>query len=78
MLESSIGGNHCLALATLPNIKYPSDIFPTDRFYTRDLGTKPMKLSGPGQMTVLDAPGIGVAVDEEMLEKLTVEQILFE
>ncbi len=74
MLESSIGGNHCLALATLPNIKYPSDIFPTDRFYTRDLGSKPMELSGPGQMTVLDIPGIGVGADEKMLEKLTIEQ----
>src|SRR2546426_3959756 len=26
MLESAVGASHCLALATLPNIKYPSDI----------------------------------------------------
>ncbi|MHC4873679.1 MAG: o-succinylbenzoate synthase [Planctomycetota bacterium] len=73
MLESSIGGQHCLALSTLPNIKYPSDIFPTDRFYTKDLGSEPMEMSGPGTMLLKDVPGIGVEADAEMLEKLTID-----
>lgn len=73
MLESSVGGRHCLALSTLPNIKYPSDIFPTDRFYEKDLGTKPMELSGQGTMQIEDVAGIGVEPDREMLKKLTVE-----
>ncbi len=75
MLESSIGGQHCLALSTLPNIKYPSDIFPTDRFYTRDLGSIPMEMSGPGTMTISDTPGIGVEADKKMLEQLTIESV---
>src|SRR5690606_978345 len=33
MLESAVGQAPSLALATLPNIKYPSDVFPTDRLY---------------------------------------------
>ena len=37
MLESAVGASHCLALATLPNIRYPSDIFPSDRFFRKDL-----------------------------------------
>ena len=73
MLESSIGGQHCLALSTLPNIRYPSDIFPTERFYTRDLGSIPMEMSGPGRMKVFNTPGIGVESDADMLEKLMVE-----
>jgi O-succinylbenzoate synthase len=38
MLESSVGQAHNIAFATLPNIQYPSDIFPTRRFYAEDLG----------------------------------------
>ncbi|MBC8452427.1 MAG: o-succinylbenzoate synthase [Spirochaetes bacterium] len=77
MLESSIGGYHCLALATLSNIRYPSDIFPTNRFYYRDLGSKPLNVSEPGKMSVLQLPGIGVEADEEMLKKLTIEKVSF-
>ena len=57
MLESSVGASHCLALAALPNISYPSDIFPTDRFFAQDLVGRPMTLSGPGRMTLPDAGG---------------------
>ena len=78
MLESSIGGHHCLALSTLPNIKYPGDIFPTERFYSRDLGSIPMEMSGPGSMQLPDSPGIGVEPNKEMLEKLTLESCSIE
>lgn len=46
MLESAVGASHCLALATLDNIRYPSDIFASDKFYVRDLAAPPMALSG--------------------------------
>ncbi|MBA2479943.1 MAG: o-succinylbenzoate synthase [Planctomycetes bacterium] len=74
MLESAVGGAHCLALATLPNIRYPSDIFPTDRFYARDLATPDMRLSAPSVMRVSEDPGIGTIPDEAMLARLSVEQ----
>ena len=70
MLESAIGANHCLALATLPNIKYPNDVFPTDRFFARDLASPPMVHSTPGKFRAHDRPGIGVEPDEEMLSRL--------
>jgi o-succinylbenzoate synthase len=76
MLESAVGGSHCLALATLPNIAYPSDIFPTSRFYARDLSKPEMSLSGPSQMRLSDAPGIGAVPDAEQLGRLSVEQAL--
>ncbi len=37
MLESALGGAICVELATLPNFTYPGDLFPSSRFYKRDL-----------------------------------------
>ena len=31
MLESSVGAGICLELAAMPNMAYPSDLFPTSR-----------------------------------------------
>jgi len=59
MLESAVGASHCVALATLPNIRYPSDIFPSERFYKKDLASPPMKHSAPSQFTASMSPGIG-------------------
>lgn len=72
MLESSIGALHCLALATTPNINYPSDIFPTDRFFTADLVKRKIELSGPGEISMPDGPGIDITPDEEALRAATV------
>jgi O-succinylbenzoate synthase len=44
MLESSTGSAHCIALAMLDNFTYPADIFPTSRFYARDLSDPPLEL----------------------------------
>jgi len=74
MLESAVGASHCLALATLPNIHYPSDIFPSDRFYARDLATPAMTLTAPSQFRAPDTPGIGTRPDPERLRECTVEQ----
>ncbi len=75
MLESAIGASHCIALATLSNIKYPSDIFPTSRFYKQDLTIEPIEHSAPSQFRASDNPGIGVMPDEELLHKFTLEQV---
>lgn len=73
MLESSLGGHHCLALSTLPNFKYPNDLFPSERFYRRDLSIPHMALSGPSQMNVPDVPGCGAEPDPACLESQTLE-----
>ena len=59
MLESSVGGHHCLALGTLPNMQYPSDIFPSKRFYTEDLSDPPLALTGPSEIAAPTTPGVG-------------------
>ncbi len=75
MLESALGAAHCLAMATLPNMQYPNDIFPSSRFYASDLGRPEMNLSGPSQMTAASTPGCGVEPDPEQLSRQTVEYV---
>ena len=73
MLESAVGASHCLALATLDNFTYPSDVFPSDRFFHPDLAEPPMQLSGPGQMRVQTAPGCGAEPDPGRLARQMIE-----
>ncbi len=74
MLESAIGQAFSVALATLDNVKYPSDVFPTDRFYKEDLGDPPLVLSGPSKARAIDAPGIGVKPSPRKLKEFTVRK----
>jgi o-succinylbenzoate synthase len=69
-----VGQAHNIAFATLPNIKYPSDIFPTRRFYAEDLGEPRLELSGPSEITAPPGPGIGCEPHPERLERLQVER----
>jgi O-succinylbenzoate synthase len=73
MLESAVGQSHSLALATLPNVKYPSDLFPSQRYYREDLGVPELALCAPSQMRAPDAPGIGRAPHPQRLARLTVQ-----
>ncbi|MGL4464774.1 MAG: o-succinylbenzoate synthase [Planctomycetia bacterium] len=45
MLESAVGAHHCIALAMLDNFVYPADVFPSSRFYGRDLADPPIELT---------------------------------
>jgi O-succinylbenzoate synthase len=74
MLESAVGQAHNIAFASLPNIKYPSDIFPTSRFYETDLGEPPVELSGPSQVTAAPGAGIGVEPSPQRLRRCQVER----
>jgi len=78
MLESAVGASHCLALATLPNIKYPSDVFPSSRFYKEDLAVPEIVLSGPSRITASSAPGIGTEPHPERLAACAVERAVIQ
>ncbi len=73
MLESAVGQAHNLALATLPNFTYPADIFPSSRFYARDLAEPEMSLCAPSQMRAEPGPGIGCAPDPGRLAERLIE-----
>lgn len=77
MADSGIGASHNVAFASLPNIEYPADIFPTRRFYVRDLATPEMVHSAPSMFRASDKPGIGVEPDPEMLAAQTVNRADF-
>ena len=62
-----MGAAHCLALATLPNIKYPSDVFPSSHFFTQDLAELEIELSGPSRITTFPGLGIGCTPEPSQL-----------
>jgi O-succinylbenzoate synthase len=74
MLESAVGQAHSTALATLPNMRYPADIFPSSRFYAPDLGEPEIVLAGPSQVRATAAPGIGREPHPARLERMLVQK----
>ncbi len=74
MLESGIGRAHNVALASLPNFRLPNDIAASKRYYSQDIVQPPIDLGPEGMITVPQGPGIGVEVDEERLERITVRR----
>ena len=73
MLESAVGQGPSIALATLDNIAYPADIFPTERLYDEDLSAPDVVLTGPGRLSAPDRPGHGFAPVPERLARHTVQ-----
>ena len=73
MLESGIGRAHNIALASLPHFRMPGDLSPSARYWTRDIVTPEWTMDAAGRVTVpLDAPGLGVTVDADRIDDLTV------
>jgi len=77
MLETGIGRAHNVALASLPNFQLPGDISASKRYYEQDLIWPPFEITPEGMMAVPQGPGIGVEVDEERLERVTVRKLEF-
>lgn len=75
MLESAVGQGPALALATLDNIRYPSDVFPSDRLYACDLADPQVVLSAPSTVTAPDTAGHGFRPDPERLRACTLEHV---
>ncbi|GJL83100.1 MAG: o-succinylbenzoate synthase [marine bacterium B5-7] len=76
MLESAVGQGPSLALSTLPNMRYPADIFPSDRLYSQDLSEPDIVLSAPSEVTAPSIAGHGFKPVIERLQRLTIERAL--
>lgn len=75
MLESGVGRAYNVALASLPNFKLPGDLSPSARYWERDIVTPEWTMDNTGMVRVpLDAPGIGVHVDMDRIDNLTVRR----
>jgi len=73
MLESGVGRAHNVALASLPNFTIPGDISPSARYWERDIVVPEWKMDDQGMITApLDRPGMGVTVDMDRVDDLTV------
>ncbi len=74
MLESGIGRAYNVALASLPGFTLPGDLSPSARYWRRDVVTPEWTMDGRGRVAVPhDLPGIGVDVDRDRIENLTVK-----
>lgn len=75
MLETGIGRGYNVALASLPNFRLPGDLSPSARYWERDIVDPEWTMDDEGRVTVpRDRPGIGVEVDEDRVEELTVRR----
>lgn len=78
MLESGIGRAHNVALASLPNFVLPGDISPSSRYWDHDIVFPEWKMTDGLIAVPLDRPGLGVEVDRDHVEHLTVRREVFE
>ncbi len=73
MLESGVGRAYNVALASLPNFTIPGDVSPSARYWMRDIVSPEWTMDAEGLVAVpRDRPGIGVDVDRDRVENLTV------
>ncbi len=77
MLESGVGRACNVALASLAGFTKPGDLSPSARYWERDVVTPEWTMSVDGMVRVpLDRPGLGVDVDLDRVENLTVRQVV--
>jgi o-succinylbenzoate synthase len=73
MLESGIGRAYNVALASLSNFQKPGDLSPSARYWAEDVVTPEWTMSADGMVTVpFTVPGIGVTVNVDRIDNLTV------
>jgi O-succinylbenzoate synthase len=77
MLETGIGRAFNIAIASLPNYKYPADMSPVKFFYKDDLVKNSFEVDKNGFVTVPTTPGLGYDIDEQKIKKYTTEKIEF-
>jgi len=74
MLESGIGRAYNVALASLPNFTIPGDVSPSNRYWAQDIVSPEWTMDADGWVEVPESPGLGVEVDRERIEALTVQR----
>ncbi len=58
---------------TVPGFTLPGDLSPSARYWQRDIVTPEWTMDGSGHLEVpLDEPGIGVEVDRDRIDDLTI------
>src|SRR2546421_2687286 len=74
MLETGIGRACNVALATLPNFRFPGDISASDRYWSEDIVDPPFVLQKGGTIAVPTRWGLGVRIKVDLVDRLTVKR----
>ncbi|MEM7354532.1 MAG: o-succinylbenzoate synthase, partial [Acidobacteriota bacterium] len=75
MLESGIGRAYNVALASLPGFNLPGDLSPSAHYWERDIVEPEWTMDARGRIAVpRGTAGLGVAVDVDRIDDLTVRQ----
>lgn len=77
MLESGIGRAHNLAITSLSNFTIPGDTAPSARYWKEDLIDPAIEMDSKGNIPISAFPGIGYPVNQDALEKYTVDTEIF-
>lgn len=75
MLETGVGRAANLALASLKGFILPGDISATDRYYSKDITNESFKLNPDSTITVPSKPGLGVSIDQDIVNQFSQEQL---
>jgi O-succinylbenzoate synthase len=73
MLESGIGRAANIHLSTLPNFSLPGDVAASKRYFDPDLIEPPIEVAADGTIAVPAAPGLGVTIREDRVERATLK-----
>ncbi|MGI6038289.1 MAG: o-succinylbenzoate synthase [Limnochordia bacterium] len=74
MPESGLGQSQGLALAGLPNFRYPTDIEPSSRFFVEDIVNPPLIMSKEGTIPIPQGIGTGVEIRDDLIKAWTVKE----
>lgn len=78
MLETGIGRASNLALASLPNFKFPADISATERYYKNDITNEIFFLNPDSTISVPEGVGLGVTLNEQSLKGYSLSENSYE
>ena len=74
MLETGIGRSYNVAIAALNNVDYPGDTSPNEKYFKNDIVKNVFNMNN-GEIKPYDYDGIGTDIDEEYLNKYTVDKV---
>jgi O-succinylbenzoate synthase len=62
-------------LASLSNFVKPGDVSPSSRYWEKDIVTPEWTMTDRGTMVVPEGAGLGVDIDRDRIEDLTVREM---
>jgi O-succinylbenzoate synthase len=76
MLESGIGRAHNIAMSTLAGFSLPGDVSASKRYWHEDIINPPVEVTPRGTIIPPERPGIGFEVRRDLINELSVRQII--